>query len=335
MTKIFQGIIIGGSPSTGSSLLRQILNRHSRIVCAPETHIWCKEELYKDWESNKGKLLQRSIFGLASKGFFQFVGIDSSQVPKYNKAKTKQLIESSTDIGSFFKQFMAEFYELKADQLYGEKTPGNVLNFNYILESSEDKLCVHTVRDPYDTIASLVARGKSVMEATAFYLYNSAHAMNIWENDRLVTIRYEKLVEDPKLELQGVLGKLNLNFEEAMLQAGDKNQTEVTKLPSWKYDETEKVQQGSVGRFDALDTELKEEIILFVWHLCLKDQQRFSFTSIKDISQKLLYRIIEPKTSLNDAHTKELIKHRRSVTKIYKHPKIKHFSIRNYPLSLK
>lgn len=328
MTKIIQGFIIGGSPSTGSSLLRQILNRHSEIVCAPETHIWCKEKIFEDWHEYNYKLTKKSIFGLVSEGFFHFVGIDKSQVPNYNSAKTKKLLKNSPDIYTFFRLFMMEFFDLKAGQIYGEKTPANTINFRHILATSNDVMCIHTVRNPYDTIASLVARGKTPIEAVAFYLYNCAHGMSFRDGDeRIATIRYEHLVENPRAEISNLLASMSLDFEENMLDAGSRNNKEVTKLESWNYDETDKVQKGSVGRFHSLSQELQEEIVLFVWFLRLKDSLHLKVNSIEEICEKLDYQMIVPDSDLERYHLDELKEHQHLVTK-----KHNNFDFMNYPL---
>ena len=50
-------ILIGCSPSTGSSLLRRILNRHSQVFCGPETSLLTKKGFYSDWDLYKNRIL--------------------------------------------------------------------------------------------------------------------------------------------------------------------------------------------------------------------------------------------------------------------------------------
>ena len=327
MDKLYQGFIIGGSPSTGSSLLRQILNRHSKIVCAPETHIWCKEKIFQDWNRYKQKLIKKSIFGLVSEGLFHFVGIDKSQIPNYNNSVPKNLLADSPDIYTFFSLFMKEYYDLQEGQIYGEKTPANSINFKNILQSSSDILCIHTVRNPYDAIASLVARGKTPFEATAIYLYNSAHGMSCSNDERVIIMRYENLVENPKAEISNLLSSLSLDFEANVLESGNKRKHEVTKLESWNYDETDKVQKGSVGRFQTLSNELQSEIILYVWHLCLTNVLDLTVHKISEINELLGYETIRPRTPLSPKQRNALVDHEKLITS-----KRNNFNSENYPL---
>ena len=326
MKKDIRGIIIGGSPSTGSSLLRQILNRHSKIVCAPETHIWCKEKIFQNWAKYKNRYFKKSIFGLTSEGLTHLVGIEKSEIPGYDKKKTEQLIKISPDIYYFFKLFMQEYFGLVEGQIYGEKTPGNAINFKYILDSSDQVVCIHTARNPYDTMASLVARGNSPMAAAAFYLYNCAHALDYKPDSRLMTIKYEKLVKEPAFEISELLEKLNLKFEEQMLNRGKTEDSKVTKLSSWNYDETDKVQKGSVGRFEGLSQNEKNEIRYYAQYLHLSSPRDFKVRCIQDICTYLDYEFVEATHETESNPIKELKKHKRALTR-----KLNNFDFTNYP----
>ena len=56
--KKYLKIIMGGSQSTGSSLLVNILNRHSMLVAGPETYLFMHPKLYHHWEENKKYLIK-------------------------------------------------------------------------------------------------------------------------------------------------------------------------------------------------------------------------------------------------------------------------------------
>jgi hypothetical protein len=58
---------------------------------------------------------------------------------------------------AFFEKPMSKYQKVH----WAEKTPANVLQFRKFMQSFEDAYIVHVVRNPYDTVASLVARGMS------------------------------------------------------------------------------------------------------------------------------------------------------------------------------
>lgn len=319
MNRTFNGFIIGGSPSTGSSLLRQILNRHSSIVCAPETHLFAKPGIVSEWDQTKFKLAPLLPFKFKDLGLFPFNGLNNQEIPNYKKKKLRELISKSSNVFSFFESLMREFFDLELDQVYGEKTPGNVFNFEHILNGSEKFLCVHTVRNPYDVMASLVARGKSIPMSVAFYLMNTSHVLNVTKSDRVLTIRYENLVSNPQEELSQLLDALQLKFESQMLKPGKSNPNEITKIDSWKYDESEKIQTGSIGRFHQLDQSVKEELIAIAWHLRLKGVPAFS--NLKEIGEALKYKVHQPKHDLTVKQIESLKSFQQSLKNIQPHYK--------------
>ena len=311
MDKFILGFIIGGSPSTGSSLLRQILNRHSQIVCAPETHLWAKKELIQEWQSNKSKLASFLSYQMPDLGLFPFNGLNKKEIPNYSRRKLRKLIKSSPNIFDFFESFMREFFNLRPGQVYGEKTPANAINFKHILRYSRNHkkniLCVHTVRNPYDVMSSLIARGKSIPYAVGFYLYNTSKALNSFKEggkEKVVTIRYEELVSNPESELKELLDKLSLKFEDGMLSPGKSNPKEITKIVSWKYDEAGVIGTKSIGRFHELDEKKKKDLIAIAWHLRLHSEVKYN--SLEEIGKELNYDVIKPEVALTKDQESQL-----------------------------
>ncbi len=306
------GFIIGGSPSTGSSLLRQILNRHSMIVCAHETHIWSKPKIVEAWSVNKFKLTGLKFLQSKDKGLFPFRGINHQEIPAYNSALFQKLANDSSDLISFFKSFMKTFYNLKTDQFFGEKTPANALNFKSIIENCPSLLCIHTVRNPYDVIASLIERGKSVPEAIGFYLLNCSSALNELDSDRMINIQYEKLVDNPEWEIKIILEFLGLNFEEQMLEARKSHPNEITKIESWKYDESENIGNKSIGRFQELPIEIQNDVKVQASKIRLKNASKF--ISIEEICTFLAYDFLMPSQEVGQGEKKyylNILKQRR------------------------
>lgn len=273
-------------------------------MCAHETHIWAKKGIATNWESLKTKLNAGKLFRLKDAGLFPYGGINKEEIPNFSNQKFDSLIKGDHGIASFFDAFMKEFYVLKLGQIFGEKTPANSINFKDILKTSNQILCIHTIRNPYDTIASLVARGKSIPEAVGFYLYNCSHALSAGPNQRLLTIRYENLVSNPKEELESLMEYLALDLQDEMLLPSKPKEGELTKIESWKYDEAGKIGKGSIGRFKELSEEQQDEIISFVWNMKLKEPNEHP--SIQKICETLEYEIIEPKDDFDTTRKSRL-----------------------------
>jgi len=127
------------------------------------------------------------------------------------------------------------------------------------------------------------------------------------------------------------MSKLNLSFERNMFIGEEAKATtelrdKVTKLEGWNYDETENIQKGSVGRFDLLNKETQDEILYYVRHLHFENERNLKVKCIKDICAKLNYDFIEPQFEIQSNPTKELKKHKRTLTR-----KMNNFDFSNYP----
>lgn len=254
-------ILIGCSPSTGSSLLRRILNRHSMVFCGSETSLFAKEELYINWKKNKNKLTKPSIFGLSNAGWHNFIGVEFSEEYNISHKAFKDLIASeTTTFSSFISGLYKPILEDHNKSIWAEKTPSNAFTLELFLNEFKNSKVIHLVRNPLDTIASLYNRGMSMYNATAVYLMNTAKGLELYDNDNCLTIHYEELVTRPKDILMQLCNFLDIPFEEKMHEA-TKAEKGIAHMDGWKYKETEKVQQGSIGRFQLMNPRLRTELM--------------------------------------------------------------------------
>ncbi|MCB0643972.1 MAG: sulfotransferase, partial [Phaeodactylibacter sp.] len=241
-------VLVGGSPSTGSSLLVNILNRHSAICSGPETYLFIHPKLYTDWATYKRYLLRPKPFGgLKSIGWGPLNGaILKHKEYGYSTTQIQQLIQDSPTLQAFADIF---FTQQSGCQTWIEKSPSNVLAFPHFLESMPNAKVLLTLRDPYDTIASLVARGMHPVIAAAAYLVNNAFALRSYGHPRFSSLIYEEWIQSPKVALQPVLQTLDLHWEDQLLQTPSASPL---KMDGWLQDERGAVQTGSIGRFQRL-----------------------------------------------------------------------------------
>lgn len=292
-------------------MLRQILNRHPEIVCGPETHLFCKSQLYNDWESSKNRIFKKSIFGLKSSGFHPFNGMDISELPSLDRSEYIKMLERSKNVFEFWIDISMRLLELREGQVYGEKTPCNSIHFKEALQSNQKLYCIHIYRNPYDTIASLVNRGKNPMQALALYLYNTSNGLRARDMDNYLSISYESLVQEPLVQMTKLLAHLGLDFSEQILKPSEVKNSAVTKLESWKYDETEKVQSGSVNRFRKLDDKRKAVIHTLIQKVRLHSSIS-DINSIREICHELNYEFFEDQSIVLDQARKDFDLHKAS-----------------------
>ncbi len=282
-------IIIGGCGSSGSSLLRQVLNRHSDVYIAPETHIFAKNRIYRDWASAKDQLTKRSVFGLRSSGLTLFTGFDLRQ-SEFKGLHIKEMEKSSFD--SFVLDLFGQAKERTGKAIWGEKTPNNIYHFRDILAQVSESRCIMTTRDPYDNIASLVSRGYSVTYSVSRYLLSNAFGLRAIKSPDLHIIQYEDLVSSPQSTLEKLMTNLNLSYQSDMLNPGKASEDDSTQMQGWTLDESQPIEDTAVGRFDALDSDLQARIRRACYKLQIKPAitEKFGLKkNIKAIAKKLQY----------------------------------------------
>jgi len=312
--------IIGGSSSTGSSLLVNILNRHSEIYAGPETHLFTKPRLYNDWQKHKEAILTKKGNGLKSPGIHRFNGVilDDAQSISDLLGQAKSL-----------SQFADEYFSSFGKDDWVEKTPANSYCFDYFLNQFKDGRVILMIRNPYDAIASMAARGISILKAASIYMANTLANFDLRDDARFRIVSYENLIANPESIISEVCYFLNISFESQMLEPED----EVIMMDGWKQNEKGAMGKESIGRFSDLNQELQNEIIIAVEAIKLNSNE-WPFKSVQeqeisDICRLFGYDHLElvdrQKTNKLDLWKEEL----ESTIKLYP------TNIFNYPISFK
>ena len=199
----------------------------------------CKKKLLRgikneDWQLRKGMILVQPEFG-------------------WKQPELERVIVKSTSFEAFVKAFFAKPLERENKAIWVAKTPANAVGLASFLSHFSKGKVVQTVRNPYDTIASLMARGINAYAATAYYVYNTAAATSNSGNQRYHEIKYEALVANPTPIIKELLAFLDLPFEPEILVAKHEKRAEPTAMKGWKHEETAAVKSSSVGRFQQLE----------------------------------------------------------------------------------
>ncbi len=278
--------LIIGSPSTGTSLLRRILNRHTEIFCGSETSLFAKSVLYNDWNKHKNKLMWPRRWSLVNDGWHHMRGITIEDDYNISGPEIRSLIKRHSTFDSFLHEFFNYVLE-QADKSYWiEKTPSNAFTGKEFLSSFTSGKVIHIVRHPLDVIASLVIRGMDAYNAVCTYLCNTSSAMRGNDSISYHIIKYEDLVLDSQSTLEGLLLFLGYDYQSNMLDTQPKAEKGATKMKGWKYEETAKIGQGSIGRFQELTKDQQKQIACYIRLLrCTINDDLASVMSLADILQ--------------------------------------------------
>lgn len=237
-------IVVGGCHRSGTSLLRRILDSHSRIHCGPEVPFF--RDFYGDYSDDPYAHLRFSAAARSHLAEDELLDVLGAALVALHEQAAKNA----------------------GKRRWADKAPENVLHaagWERLL--GQDRLFVWVVRNPLDTLASMVERPfpltlpSSVEGRISHYARMTEAALFIRDRDpeRTRVLVYEELAADPEAQVERLMSWLGersepvqLDFNSVPHQAG---------LEDPKTAATSRVHSESVGAWrDALDALEAERI---------------------------------------------------------------------------
>jgi hypothetical protein len=234
-----QPILIGGSGSSGTTLVANLLNASSSIFCGPELYLFNKKDLYRrpfrytagDFNVllNKGLatastlntvFLSRSTFFHPYSDFSFLLNLSAYG---YNPREVCEMAASCPDFKHFVDSFYKRPLEFAQKTVWAEKSPTNIYCIQEFLSLYPSGRYIHVVRDGRDVIPSLMLRGHTPEAAVRRWLHDTAAGYPHRKSDRYLEIRYEDLVFQPEETLDMLFDFLNINEKAANVLRRAKN----------------------------------------------------------------------------------------------------------------
>jgi hypothetical protein len=229
-------IIVGGCHRSGTSLVRRILNAHSRIFCGPEVKFL--RDFNGDYKDDPIRHLR----------FFP----------------TARTVLHEEELLSIFGKAFVEMHSraaaLAGKARWADKNPENVLylpQWEHLLGS--EWLLIHVVRNPLDTLASMkeasfpLTLPETLEGRIDFYqrYTNAGLEFEKSNSDRYYRLIYEKLVASPESVLPDLMTWLGEEFENRQLDL-NRGAEAGHGLEDRKIAATTEIHQQSVGRWQSL-----------------------------------------------------------------------------------
>ena len=186
-------IFVIGSPRSGTTLLRLILDSHPRISCGEETHF------LRDLES--------------------IVGRNWALVSTYGLSRHWWL----DHIRTLYAEYQAEVLARADKARWAEKDPTYTLHLPFIEELFPDAVYIHLLRDGHDVVASFrdrwgyTAAARAARTEWARYVDAARELGRRLPEERFLELRYEELVADPAAQGERLFTFLGESWDPAVL----------------------------------------------------------------------------------------------------------------------
>lgn len=201
-------IVVGGSPRSGTTLFRRILDRHPSICCGPEMSLYLPAR-------------------------FQFDPLAAlSGIPA---AELRTMFRASPSQAGMIDSFADRYRRVRDKPRWAEKTPRNVRHFGWIMERFPDARLVHMVRDGRDVVCSAAEHPdrrwvdgrwewqlhpRQLEDHARAWVADTAAGMLLRGDPRYYELRYEDLVQRPEGSLRALCDFLGEPFVPELVDAG-------------------------------------------------------------------------------------------------------------------
>jgi hypothetical protein len=248
-------ILIGGSPSSGTTVLLNNLSAPANFFGINESGLFAHPGIYSDYESFSANFSSSLIAfkkldeGMRLKRGLSSHAIASSRVlNRYGLTLDDcLLLLRGANSGREYVMSLARVFAAHAEQtpdVVIEKMPGNIYAMPYFLDNYKAFGGVCVIRSPIDTVSSLAARGVPLLRGMAIWIVEASLALKIRSCSNGIIVRYEDFVSDSEAVIKSIYSKLNICPSMSLRTLSNINM----KWPSeWRNSPLAKPSASSVG----------------------------------------------------------------------------------------
>lgn len=273
--KLDHPIFIVGCPRSGTTKLASILNKHSHIAAATETHFFNFVSKQKfDWKSFNINDLKKLLSESRIMDFTKLGGLESQEILDQFSAisRTQECNKLSIEEAKkkeIFNLLVKNYLSKKNKLRICEKTPQHLQNISEILKLYPQAKIILMVRDGRDTVNSLIKmpwRPSGLINNARFWIQYLELGTREGSRPEVLTVKYEDLLANPEHTLRQICDFLGEEFEASLLTE-DKESENL--FSSWESSWKHKSQEGlDPSRVSAWKRELSpDEQVVLEWTL--------------------------------------------------------------------
>lgn len=222
MTATDAPIFILGANRSGTTLLRLILNAHSRIAIPDEVGYFEKihQRLTSSWrppDLSTGYYAQ-FVDRVIDRDFEHLSGLD------HEALKARIVATTPRDYRQPYMMALAAWARAQGKARWGEKTPANLFYVDVLIDMFPTAQFIYLARDPRDGVRSMQETEIFPDDVVFNALSRRKHAREALRllprhvpPDQWTTVRYEDLVTDPESVTRSLCAFLGETYEPSML----------------------------------------------------------------------------------------------------------------------
>jgi sulfotransferase family protein len=230
--KLSPPIFIVGAPRSGTTLLAVLLDRHSNIAIGPETQFFT-EFIPRNWAKKTPASYEQLVDSALSFKRIADFSFDRDQLLKHFK-------EYELSLANLLRAIIEVHAIRSLKRRPGEKTPQHLQHVPLILEQFPESRIVCVLRDGRDVVRSLMETPWAIPNnprrlQLLCLRWNDAvektiHYQRTVPPNRFMTVKFEDILRQPRLELEKICGFLGEDFELTQLEPAQSSSV----IPSWE-----------------------------------------------------------------------------------------------------
>lgn len=327
-------VLIGNSPSSGSTLLADLLDSTPFSVCGNELNFWSNKFLYDFQSFQKNPSLFSNTAQLAVTSLFpHYKFLLEYGIEKKLWHKWIQDSENVPDFTSKFVNHVLRFRHKDPDGVVFEKTPENLNAIGEFLETFPSSYFINISRDPLYVYSSLKRRGFGSYVSAFTWLVDSATLSPYIDHHRYIQVSYEELVERPFHLVSEILLKITgrtISAED--IEENYKNNTHKRKkgkkLKSWQFKDYGIIENANAKIIDSKIIEEFSSVASYKITDAYAELYKIPSLSYQEAAAKFNYSL--PNKTSEAFITKSFNDHRRLLTKGLRFRKNKWGSIKTH-----
>lgn len=260
-------VLIGGSPSSGTSVLLVRLASYDWALGISESGLFSHRGIYLNYDQfahNYTGMIESGIFKTLDEGERIRKGLSPHLLANSTRLNAHGLelkdilrFVAKSDSGKTYVEGLNTLFLASSGIDYRvlfEKTPSNIYAMPSFLDDSPNRRGVVIVRNPIDLVSSLISRGLPLFRAMAMWTVESAMALVVREKRGGMVIKYEDLVANPGQVESDIISEIGMTTDSSSRETSQFIDNWPT---SWRASPVKDVVSVSVGRgkteFDTID----------------------------------------------------------------------------------